>query len=127
MTVDPANARGGSFTHEGTTYYFCSPGCRTKFAADPAKYLQKHSAPGTSALGTQHPPSLDRDRRAPAGKPSAERPVEYTCPMHPEVVQIGPGSCPICGMALEPRVATLHDVENPELADMSRRFWISAL
>ena len=84
----------------GRTYHFCSAGCRTKFAADPDRYL---------------------DDRAPAPvRPDAI----YTCPMHPEVRQIGPGSCPICGMALEPLDATVETGPNPELADMTRRFWI---
>jgi Cu+-exporting ATPase len=101
MTVDPATAKH-RHDHGGQTYYFCSAGCRTKFAADPAKYLDKDRPAATSA---------------PAG-------TVYTCPMHPEVRQIGPGSCPICGMALEPEIATADTGPNPELADMSRRFWI---
>ncbi|MGD4056805.1 heavy metal-binding domain-containing protein, partial [Xanthomonas citri pv. citri] len=84
------------------TFHFCSAGCRTKFAADPAKYLAKDKAP---------------EPEAPAG-------TIYTCPMHPEIRQVGPGSCPICGMALEPEVASLETGPNPELADMTRRFWI---
>ncbi|MBR0824823.1 heavy metal translocating P-type ATPase [Bradyrhizobium manausense] len=101
MTVDPATSKH-RFDHQGTTYHFCSAGCRTKFAADPAKYLDKAKAP---------------EPEMPAG-------TIYTCPMHPEIRQIGPGSCPICGMALEPEVASLDTGPNPELADMTRRFWI---
>ena len=141
MRVDPANPRGGSHSYKGTTYFFCSPGCRTKFAADPEKYLAlapedrgmdgavpitltrrgstQHATPSTThAAPTVH--------SAPRTVPGAPSTVEYTCPMHPEVVQIGPGSCPICGMALEPRVMTADTGENPELADMTRRLWISA-
>ncbi|MET0971279.1 MAG: heavy metal translocating P-type ATPase, partial [Tardiphaga sp.] len=84
----------------GHPYYFCSAGCKTKFAANPAKYL-----------GPREP----------------EKVVEgaiYTCPMHPEIRQIGPGTCPICGMALEPLTVTADSGPNPELADMTRRFWI---
>ncbi|MBI5320186.1 heavy metal translocating P-type ATPase [Bradyrhizobium sp.] len=103
MTVDPATSKH-RFDHEGTTYHFCSAGCRTKFAADPAKYLEKSAAP-------------------PADLPEG---TIYTCPMHPEIRQVGPGSCPICGMALEPEVASLDAGPNPELADMTRRFWIGA-
>ncbi|MGQ0681232.1 heavy metal translocating P-type ATPase [Bradyrhizobium sp.] len=103
MTVDPATSKH-RFDHAGTTYHFCSAGCRTKFAADPAKYLEKKSAP-------------------PADVPEG---TIYTCPMHPEIRQVGPGSCPICGMALEPEVASLDTGPNPELADMTRRFWIGA-
>jgi Cu+-exporting ATPase len=88
--------------HAGQTFHFCSNGCRTRFEADPAKYLSP------------------RREEAPAGRPDAI----YTCPMHPEVRQVGPGSCPICGMALEPATVTAETGPNPELADMTRRFWI---
>ncbi|TQF38405.1 haloacid dehalogenase [Bradyrhizobium sp. UNPF46] len=101
MTVDPATSKH-RFEHQGETFHFCSAGCRTKFAADPAKYLAKETAP---------------EPEMPAG-------TIYTCPMHPEIRQVGPGSCPICGMALEPEVASLETGPNPELADMTRRFWI---
>jgi len=104
MTVDPATSKH-RFDHDGVTYHFCSAGCRTKFAADPAKYLNKSAAP-------------------PADVPEG---TIYTCPMHPEIRQVGPGSCPICGMALELEVASLDAGPNPELADMTRRFWIGAL
>jgi P-type Cu+ transporter len=104
MTVDPSSA-AAVVHHEGLDHYFCSDSCRQKFEADPARYVApRHPAP-------------------PA--PAASSAVEYTCPMHPEIVQLGPGSCPICGMALEPRTATLAD-DNPELRDMTRRFWVSA-
>lgn len=102
MTVDPATSKH-RFEHHGETFHFCSAGCRTKFAADPAKYLAGKKA---------------SEPEAPAG-------TIYTCPMHPEIRQVGPGSCPICGMALEPEVASLETGPNPELADMTRRFWIS--
>ncbi|MCK1719614.1 heavy metal translocating P-type ATPase [Bradyrhizobium sp. 141] len=101
MTVDPATSKH-NLTHHGETFHFCSAGCRSKFAADPAKYLAKDKAPA---------PEM------PAG-------TIYTCPMHPEIRQVGPGSCPICGMALEPEMASLETGPNPELADMTRRFWI---
>jgi Cu+-exporting ATPase len=104
MTVDPATSKH-RFDQDGTTYHFCSAGCRTKFAADPAKYLDKAAAP-------------------PADVPEG---TIYTCPMHPEIRQVGSGTCPICGMALEPEVASLEAGPNPELADMTRRFWIGAL
>lgn len=106
MTVDPATSKH-RFDHHGETFHFCSAGCRTKFAADPAKYLaNKHLA----------------KEKAPA--PEMPAGTIYTCPMHPEIRQAGPGSCPICGMALEPEVASLETGPNPELADMTRRFWI---
>ena len=105
MTVDPATT---PHHHElgGTTYHFCSGGCRTKFIADPNRYL--HPAPESAAAAD-----------VPEG-------AIWTCPMHPEIRQVGPGSCPICGMALEPEMPTLEDGPNPELIDMSRRFWVSA-
>ena len=99
MTVDPHNARQCA-EHRGHTYYFCSAGCRAKFMADPKRYL---------------------DERQPAQAPDG---TVYTCPMHPEIRQIGPGACPICGMALEPVVATGDSGPNLELIDMTRRFWI---
>ena len=100
MSVDPATSKH-RFEHRGETYHFCSAGCRTKFAADPMAYLD-NSAP----------------------KAAAPQGAIYTCPMHPQIRQVGPGSCPICGMALEPEVASLDTPPNPELADMTRRFWI---
>jgi P-type Cu+ transporter len=100
MTVDP---RRTAHRHMlgGDTYYFCSAGCRAKFAADPAKYLQPKPTPAPAHEG-----------------------AIYTCPMHPEVRQVGPGSCPICGMALEPLLPTAEAGPDPELADMTRRFWV---
>ena len=102
MKVDPAKA-AGTADFAGHSYYFCSLGCRTKFLSDPQKWVSP--APEVAIPGP--PPSTA---------------VEYTCPMHPEVVQIGPGSCPICGMALEPRVMTADEPENEELSGMVRRF-----
>jgi copper/silver-translocating P-type ATPase len=106
MMVDPRKAAGSSI-YQGTTYHFCSKGCAAKFQADPEKYLHPEAKPET-----MEPPALG---------------VEYTCPMHPEIRQIGPGSCPKCGMALEPVSVTLDSVEevNPEYAYMLRRFWLS--
>src|SRR5688572_20696927 len=104
MTVEEAKA-AGSAEHGGKRYYFCSKHCLAKFQADPDKYARtgdvaKHAAPISVAL-----------------------PVEYTCPMHPEVVQIGPGACPKCGMALVPVAGAGED--NAELRDLTRRFWVS--
>lgn len=101
MTVDPATAKHHG-AHAGQVYYFCSAGCAEKFRKDPARYT-----------GEAPPPPID----APAG-------AIYTCPMHPQVRQLGPGSCPICGMALEPELVTAEAQPNPELKDMTRRFWI---
>jgi P-type Cu+ transporter len=101
MSVDP-HTTAHRLTHQGRPYYFCSAGCRTKFAADPKKYL-----------------AIEAQTAAPEPVPDG---TIYTCPMHPEIRQIGPGACPICGMALEPELATAGP--NPELAEMTRRFWI---
>ncbi|WP_370675042.1 heavy metal translocating P-type ATPase [Pleomorphomonas sp. PLEO] len=100
MTVDPATAKYRT-EHGGATYYFCSEGCLTKFKADPQRYLA--------------PTAVEAHSAAPKG-------TIYTCPMHPEIHQTGPGTCPICGMALEPEVASATDEPNPELIDMTRRF-----
>lgn len=102
MMVDPATTPHHA-RHDGNDYAFCSDGCRRRFIADPQRYL---AAPA----GVVKP--------APAG-------TRYTCPMHPEIVQDGPGSCPLCGMALEPAMPSLEDDENPELTDFRRRFWWS--
>jgi Cu+-exporting ATPase len=99
MKVDPHTAKHRA-EHRGHSYYFCSAGCRTKFVNDPQKYLGARQA-----------------ESVPEG-------TIYTCPMHPQIRQVGPGSCPICGMALEPEIAGTETGPNPELVDMSRRFWI---
>jgi P-type Cu+ transporter len=99
MTVDPKAGKPQA-DYRGQTYFFCCNGCKTKFVADPQKYLKPRTP-----------------------EPVVEGAI-YTCPMHPEIRQVGPGSCPICGMALEPEIATADSGPNPELADMTRRFWI---
>jgi len=101
MTVDPkATVHHAEF--EGRTFHFCSSKCREKFVSDPTRYLSPLPPPTNAAAGTI-----------------------WTCPMHPEIRQDHPGSCPICGMALEPATVSVEDGSNPELADMSRRFWIA--
>jgi len=102
MTVDPHTAIHRT-EHAGHPYYFCSGRCREKFIADPDKYLD--------------PKTVQESDPVPEG-------TIYTCPMHPEIRQVGPGSCPICGMALEPDVMTAETPPNPELADFRRRFWV---
>jgi Cu+-exporting ATPase len=104
MKVDPALTSHHA-EHGGETYHFCSEGCRSKFVAAPERYLRHDLAPDASTA------------------PAAEGTI-YTCPMHPQIQQPRPGNCPICGMSLEPLVATSGPVENAELADMTRRFWI---
>ncbi len=100
MQVNPHTA-AGTHTHEGQTYYFCCTGCLNKFRADPAKYLDPKPLP------IEHPTAK-----------------QYTCPMDPQIVRDKPGTCPICGMAIEPMVASIDEAENPELVDMRRRFWV---
>ena len=109
MSVDRANPSGGSATHDGTAYYFCCDRCREQFVRDPVRFIE-------------HKPQLLTIQTAPA-KSDASAPVEYTCPMHPEIIRKARKLSP-CGMALEPRTATALDDDNPELADMTRRFWI---
>jgi Cu+-exporting ATPase len=104
MSVERATARH-FMRHEGKGFYFCSAGCKGKFEAKPEKYLGDRPVPEPMPRGTQ-----------------------YTCPMHPEIVRDKPGSCPICGMALEPMgVPTGEEGPNPELIDFTRRFWVSAI
>ena len=100
MTVDPATAKY-RHTYKGQDYFFCAERCRSRFAAEPEKFLQPDPVQEEMPEGTI-----------------------YTCPMHPEVRQVGPGSCPICGMALEPELISLDDKPDPELIDMTRRFWV---
>ena len=104
MRVLPETA-AARFEHNGKLYYFCAVRCMERFKANPAAFLQP---------GTAQPPQTSSD-------------AIYTCPMHPEVRQKGPGSCPKCGMALEPEMAQLDEGPNPELLDMTRRFWIAAV
>jgi Cu+-exporting ATPase len=105
MTVVPSEA-AGTVVHEGETYYFCHPSCVERFSADPASFLQGSGA------------------KAPAAAPVPGA-SDYVCPMHPEIVSEVPGPCPICGMALEPRMASLEEGPNPELIEMTRRFWVA--
>ena len=100
MSVDPT-ATAHRASHDGQDHFFCSAGCQTKFAAEPERYLKPRAEPGPAIPG-----------------------VIYTCPMHPEIRQEGPGSCPICGMALEPETVAAEAPPNHELIDFTRRFWI---
>ena len=111
MTVDPGKA-AGSLEYNGQTYYFCSTSCREKFRAEPERFL-------SAAVATQ----IENQRTPQKASPKAE----YTCPMHPQIVRDAPGNCPICGMALEPRTVSLVEEENPELVDMTRRFWVGVV
>ena len=111
MKVDPDNA-AGSFEYQGKTYYFCSTHCLHRFREHPESFL--NPVPQAPIGITRQPKPVARDQK-------------YTCPMHPEIVRDGPGSCPICGMALEPLTVSLDQEENPELVDMTRRFLIAAV
>ncbi len=110
MTVDPATAKHRT-EHEGATYYFCCAGCREKFEADPERYLS--GAPGDAQRA---------DAERAAAKAGTDADTIYTCPMHPEVEQVGPGACPKCGMALEPMGAMPGEADDGEARDMARRF-----
>ncbi len=146
MRIDPAKA-AGSTEYQGKTIYFCCQGCLRKFVADPGRYLaadgsvvpkpspaEPNKAPAGASTAYICPmdPEVRSDRPGPCPKcgmalePDAITPLatktEYVCPMHPEVVRDAPGSCPKCGMALEPRTTTVDEPDNPELADMTRRF-----
>src|SRR5689334_4455522 len=114
MTIDES-APAGTVEFDGHTYFFCSKHCLEKFRANPKPYLPPPVQPLTHIGIT----------RAPMPAPPAVAAREYTCPMHPEIVRDRPGSCPICGMALEPRTITSAEEANPELTDMTRRFWVS--
>lgn len=115
MAIDPVcgmevtrEAARHTHQHEGQGYYFCGASCREKFANDPHGYLSGEAQAAAEA----------------AARDAASAGALFTCPMHPEIVKDGPGSCPLCGMALEPQTVSLDDGPNPELVDFTRRFWI---
>ena len=113
MWVNPKTA-ADSFVFRGQTYYFCRPHCRAEFQADPDRYLGSRETAVGSSAGSETPTLEDH-----------RQPSSYTCPMHPEVSRDRPGACPICGMALESRVVTLEEPDNPELSTMRGRFKVS--
>jgi P-type Cu+ transporter len=122
MSVDPATAKHKA-GHAGATYYFCSAGCREKFVADPARFLNQVRAPAShahAAHGHSHAASAVEAVAGPA--PSG---AIYTCPMHPQIRQDHPGNCPICGMTLEPETPSEAAGPSAELVDMTRRLWIA--
>ena len=126
--------------HRGHTYLFCSSRCKEKFSADSSRYLEgdsarEHDVPSGAVFTCSMHPDVEQVGPGdcpkcgmalePTGLPVAATPTEWTCPMHPEIVRDAPGDCPICGMAIEPRTVIV-DEDNPELRDMTRRFWFAA-
>lgn len=152
MTVTPERAAGSAEYH-GNTYFFCGRRCLEKFRADPSAYVVQRPPVTTSGAHTHHQSlHLGRDTRLytcpmhpevrqpgpgsclqcgmalePLTSETPTARTQYVCPMHPEIVREEPGSCPICGMALEPRIVTAEEERNPELEDMTRRFWVSLI
>ena len=150
MEVEPRSA-AGKHVYNGQTHYFCSHQCLAKFKEDPEKFLKSPASGHAHEHAAAHGNRLDKTEQRiyvcpmdpevreskpgpcpkcgmalePAAPSVPTVKTEYVCPMHPEIVRSEPGSCPICGMALEPRTVTLEDEVNPELVDMTRRFWIS--
>jgi len=127
MSVDPAKA-AGTVEHAGTAYYFCSRGCAERFTKEPEKYLSAartaamHAVPASDA---QLPSETAAHARA--GNSAGGNQNRYTCPMHPEIIQLGPGPCPKCGMALEPMdVVAAAEQSDPEYDSMWKRFWVAA-
>jgi P-type Cu+ transporter len=112
MMVDPQKA-AGKVEHAGKTYYFCSPRCQERFEKEPERFLATPGAAGMEHIHAAPPPATAQD-------------IRYTCPMHPQIVQIGPGSCPICGMALEPMDIVAGEQADPEYDSMRKRLWVSA-
>src|SRR5208282_82754 len=149
MRVDPATSKR-FLEYKGTTYYFCGPRCLERFTNDPESFLAKKNVetapakPGASAPAAEtasytcpmhpevrqdHPGACPKCGMAlePVAPIQPVSKTEYTCPMHPQIVRSEPGNCPICGMTLEPRVVSAGDEASPELADMTRRFWIATV
>ncbi|KAB2811001.1 heavy metal translocating P-type ATPase [Pimelobacter simplex] len=122
MKVDPSVAEH-AVDHRGEQFYFCSAGCKGKFLADPGQYTG-HGFPDRAA-GGRAGHATEPGHGQPT--PSEGESVEYTCPMHPEIRQDGPGTCPICGMALEPVIVTADTGPSEELRDMTRRFWVGVV
>ena len=126
MMVDPQKP-AATVVHGNETYYFCSKGCGQKFESDPEKFL---ASPGKAGMGSHVDAGRDKDSTrtatAPTSPAATSKDARYTCPMHPEIIQMGPGTCPKCGMALEPMDAFAEVEADPEYDSMFRRFWVSA-
>ena len=139
MTIEKEDAVGTS-VYKGVTYYFCTESCKENFDKDPEAFLgenlseqKKDAAKGGVLYTCPMHPEIKETKPVPCSKcgmalevvaPSLQTKTEWTCPMHPEIVRDSPGSCPICGMALEPQTVSIEEVENPELIEMTRRFWV---
>jgi P-type Cu+ transporter len=122
MTVDPEKA-AAHVEHKGETHYFCAKGCARKFATHPEQYL--HATPPSPENSA---PAIVAIQAASAAVPApAQKQIRYTCPMHPEVVKEGPGTCPKCGMALEPMDIVAQETADPEYESMRKRFWLSTV
>jgi P-type Cu+ transporter len=126
MMVAPEKA-AAKVEHAGKTYYFCSQGCAERFSREPEKFLV---APGTAGIGHALAPSehgtMQHSEVTALRAPTDEKRIRYTCPMHPQIIRFGPGSCPICGMALEPMDVFAEVEADPEYDSMRLRFWVSA-
>jgi P-type Cu+ transporter len=121
MSVDPASS-AGHVEHNGKTYHFCSTFCAERFRQESQEFL---AAPGTAGMPAPAAPSAEGIQKS--GREAATKNIPYTCPMHPEIVQIGPGSCPKCGMALESMDVVAEEQPDPEYESMRKRFWVSAV
>src|SRR5437016_9527284 len=127
MSVAPEKA-AAKIEHAGNMYYFCSKGCAERFSRDPEKFLAApavagmHHGSASAEYGAAHRPDVAASRVT-----TDEKTIRYTCPMHPQIIQVGPGSCPICGMALEPMDVFAEVEADPEYESMLLRFWISAV
>jgi len=124
MTVDPAKA-AAHFEHHGETYFFCAKGCAQKFSANPKRYLNRlpAAAPASAAAKLT---AIEPAAASPVPTPEQKQ-IRYTCPMHPEIIQLGPGACPKCGMALEPMDIAAEETPDAEYISMRRRFFFSAI
>jgi P-type Cu+ transporter len=128
MSVDPAKA-AGTVEHGGTAYYFCSRGCVERFTKDPEKYFSAARTVATRPVSVMHSlPSSEISFHTGTSKDAGGNQARYTCPMHPEIIQLGAGSCPKCGMALEPMdVVAAAEQSDPEYNSMWKRFWVAVV
>jgi Cu+-exporting ATPase len=130
MMVDPGKA-AGKIEHDAKTYYFCSARCEDRFTKEPEKFLASPGSAGMEQTNLAHRPAKAHSPHSASDSANTTAPpirnARYTCPMHPEIIQMGPGACPICGMALEPMDVFAEVEADPEYDSMRLRFWVSAL